>query len=46
VHCKVGVITLADGRRLGFIGSMNEPRSGWQRYYEILWEDESPEGVA
>lgn len=46
VHGKAGVITLSDGRRLGFIGSMNETRSGWQRHYEILWEDESPEGVA
>ena len=46
VHGKAGVITLADGRRLGFIGSMNETRSGWQRHYEILWEDESHEGVA
>ncbi|MDO4636488.1 MAG: helicase-related protein [Lautropia sp.] len=46
VHGKAGVITLADGRRLGFIGSMNETCSGWQRHYEILWEDESPEGVA
>ncbi|TAL91803.1 MAG: helicase [Candidimonas sp.] len=46
VHGKAGVITLADGRRLGFIGSMNETRSGWQRHYEILWEDDSPEGVA
>lgn len=46
VHGKAGVITLADGRRLGFIGSMNETRSGWRRHYEILWEDESPEGVA
>ena len=46
VHGKAGVITRADGRRLGFIGSMNETRSGWQRHYEILWEDESPEGVA
>ena len=45
VHGKAGVITLADGRRLGFIGSMNETRNGWQRHYEILWEDESPEGV-
>lgn len=45
VHGKAGVITLADGRKLGFIGSMNETRSGWQRHYEILWEDESPEGV-
>ncbi|GHU10646.1 DEAD/DEAH box helicase [Betaproteobacteria bacterium] len=46
VHGKAGVITLADGRRLGFIGSMNETYSGWRRHYEILWEDESPEGVA
>lgn len=46
VHGKAGVIELADGRKLGFIGSMNETRSGWQRHYEILWKDESPEGVA
>jgi hypothetical protein len=46
VHGKAGVITLADDRRLGFIGSVNETRSGWQRHYEILWEDDSPEGVA
>jgi hypothetical protein len=25
---------------------MNETRHGWQRHYEILWEDDSPEGVA
>ncbi|WP_419585277.1 SNF2-related protein, partial [Thiolapillus sp.] len=25
---------------------MNETRSGWQRHYEILWEDESTEGIA
>ncbi|MBL8298146.1 MAG: DEAD/DEAH box helicase family protein [Rhodanobacteraceae bacterium] len=46
VHGKAGVMTLGDGRRLGFIGSMNETRSGWQRHYEILWEDDSPEGIA
>ncbi|WP_323003811.1 phospholipase D-like domain-containing anti-phage protein [Denitromonas sp.] len=45
VHGKAGVITLADGLRLGFIGSMNETRSGWQHHYEILWEDESQDGV-
>ena len=45
LHGKAGVIELSDGRKLGFIGSMNETRSGWQRHYEILWEDESPEGV-
>jgi superfamily II DNA or RNA helicase len=46
VHGKAGVIERADGRRVGFIGSMNETRHGWQRHYEILWEDDSPEGVA
>jgi ERCC4-related helicase len=46
LHGKAGVVELADGRKLGFIGSMNETRSGWQRHYEILWEDESPEGVS
>lgn len=45
LHGKAGVIELADGRKIGFIGSMNETSSGWQRHYEILWEDESPEGV-
>lgn len=46
VHGKAGVIELADGRKLGFIGSMNETSSGWRRHYEILWSDASPEGVA
>ncbi len=46
LHGKAGVIERSDGRKLGFIGSLNETRSGWQRHYEILWEDESPEGVA
>ena len=45
VHGKAGIIELADGRKLGFIGSMNESSSGWKRHYEILWEDDSPEGV-
>jgi hypothetical protein len=46
VHGKAGVIERADGRKVGFIGSMNETRHGWQSHYEILWEDDSPEGVA
>jgi SNF2 family DNA or RNA helicase len=45
VHGKAGVIELHDGRRIGFIGSMNETRAGWQSHYEIVWSDESPEGV-
>ena len=46
LHGKAGVIVCADGRKVGFMGSMNETRSGWQQHYEILWEDDSPEGVA
>lgn len=46
LHGKAGVIELTDGRKLGFIGSMNETSSGWQRHYEILWEDDSSEGVS
>jgi hypothetical protein len=45
VHGKAGVIELNDGRCIGFIGSMNETRAGWQEHYEIVWADESPEGV-
>ncbi|WP_346293732.1 phospholipase D-like domain-containing anti-phage protein [Sphaerothrix gracilis] len=45
VHGKAGVIELHDGRRIGFIGSMNETRAGWQSHYEIVWSDESLEGV-
>lgn len=46
VHGKAGVIERADGSKLGFIGSMNETRHGWQDHYEILWEDDSPDGIA
>jgi Helicase conserved C-terminal domain/PLD-like domain/SNF2-related domain len=45
VHGKAGVIELHDGRLIGFIGSMNETRAGWRSHYEIVWSDESPEGV-
>ncbi|MEO0846711.1 MAG: phospholipase D-like domain-containing protein, partial [Cyanobacteria bacterium J06648_1] len=45
VHGKAGVIELRDGCRIGFIGSMNETRAGWQEHYEILWADKTPEGV-
>ena len=46
LHGKAGVIECRDGRKLGFIGSMNETGSGWRRNYEIVWEDTSPEGIA
>ena len=46
VHGKAGVITLADGRRTSFLGSVNETVSGWRLNYELLWEDDAPEAVA
>lgn len=46
LHGKAGVITLPDGRKTAFLGSINETLSAWKLNYEILWEDDSPEGVA
>ena len=46
LHGKAGVIEQADGRKVGFIRSMNETRHGWQKHYDILWEDDAPEDVA
>ncbi|HSW36094.1 MAG TPA: phospholipase D-like domain-containing protein, partial [Candidatus Limnocylindrales bacterium] len=45
IHGKAGVITMADGSRTAFIGSVNETLSGWRLNYEMLWEDNSPEAV-
>ena len=46
VHGKAGVIVRADGRPIAFLGSANESRSAWKMNYEIVWTDESPDGVA
>lgn len=46
LHGKAGVITLADGSKTAFLGSVNETASGWRANYELLWEDFSPEAVA
>lgn len=46
LHGKAGVVTLADGTRTCFMGSVNETREAWQEHYEIVWEDPSPEAVA
>jgi len=45
IHGKAGVITLADGRKTSFIGSVNETYSAWRLNYEMLWEDDSDEAV-
>ena len=45
IHGKAGVITRTDGSRVCFIGSANESRTAWTNNYELVWLDESPEGV-
>jgi hypothetical protein len=45
VHGKAGVITRTDGSRVCFIGSANESRTAWVCNYELVWLDESEEGV-
>ncbi len=46
IHGKAGVVTRADGSKIAFMGSVNESLHAWKVNYEILWADESPEGVA
>ena len=46
IHGKAGVIEAADGSKTCFLGSINETRSAFASNYEILWEDDSPEGIA
>uniref|UniRef100_A0A831UAK0 Helicase SNF2 n=1 Tax=Geobacter metallireducens TaxID=28232 RepID=A0A831UAK0_GEOME len=45
IHGKAGVIALADGSRIAFLGSVNESVSAWRLNYELVWEDDSPEAV-
>lgn len=45
IHGKAGVITLADGTKTSFLGSVNETVMGWDVNYELLWEDDSEEAV-
>ena len=44
-HGKAGIVTLEDGRKTSFIGSSNETFNAWQKHYELVWEDSSPEAV-
>jgi superfamily II DNA or RNA helicase len=46
VHGKAGIITMADGTKTCFMGSVNETREAWQDHYELIWEDPSPEAIA
>lgn len=46
IHGKAGVVTRADGSQVAFLGSANETKSGWLLSYELVWTDDSAEGVA
>lgn len=46
IHGKAGVVEAADGSKSCFLGSINETKSAFAQNYEILWEDQSAEGVA
>ena len=45
VHGKAGVITLEDGSKTSFLGSVNESKTAWKFNYELAWEDNSLEAV-
>lgn len=45
IHGKAGVITLENGSKTAFLGSMNETSSGWNYNYELAWEDDSEEAI-
>jgi SNF2 family DNA or RNA helicase len=45
IHGKAGVITKSDGKKISFIGSINETLSAWRLNYELLWQDDSPEAA-
>lgn len=47
IHGKAGVITKNDGRKVAFMGSMNETYSGWGKggNYEIAWVDDDEAAV-
>lgn len=45
IHGKAGVITLSNGQKTAFLGSINESKSAWQLNYELAWEDDSQDAV-
>ena len=45
IHGKAGVITLKDGSKTAFLGSVNETLSAWRLNYELIWEEDSEETI-
>ncbi|MFN5677585.1 MAG: SNF2-related protein, partial [Roseiflexaceae bacterium] len=46
MHGKAGVIYYPHQPACTFLGSVNETMAGWSQNYEMLWEDQSADGVA
>lgn len=40
LHGKAGVIHYPDGKRISFIGSVNESKSAFCHNYELIWQDD------
>lgn len=45
IHGKAGVITIKDGSKTAFLGSVNETLSAWKLNYELIWEEDSKETI-
>ncbi|GAB6162208.1 hypothetical protein JCM12298_13670 [Desulfothermus naphthae] len=45
VHGKAGIIEYYTGKKVAFLGSANETREAFSENYELIWEDDSEEGV-
>ncbi len=45
VHGKAGMVRAKDGSARCFLGSTNESKTAWALNYELVWVDDSQEGV-
>lgn len=46
IHGKAGVITMENGKKTSFLGSVNETYNGWKLNYELIWEDDSDDAIS
>jgi superfamily II DNA or RNA helicase len=46
VHGKAGVVRHVDVPGCCFLGSANESKTAWTLNYELVWVDDSPDGIA
>jgi superfamily II DNA or RNA helicase len=45
LHGKAGSVHYPDGRRVAFVGSVNETRRAFAHNYELVWEDDDPDAA-